>query len=57
MEENEHHPWCNYFMRPRKGCGMCYGLYKQYPTTGKLGEELRGEDLLATYFPDVVTRI
>ena len=29
--KNKHHPWCNWFMRPRKNCSMCERLYKAYP--------------------------
>ncbi len=47
-----HHPWCNFFMRPREGCKMCEGLFKDYPI--KPGEST--DDLLKKHFPNVVKR-
>lgn len=26
-----HHPWCNFFFKPREGCKMCEKFYNQYP--------------------------
>lgn len=26
-----HHPWCNFFAKPRQGCKMCEKFYDQYP--------------------------
>jgi len=26
-----HHPWCNFFTKPRQGCKMCEKFYNQYP--------------------------
>ena len=47
----EHHIWCNHFMRPREGCAMCEGLYREYPPGG-----LSPSELLARHFPDVTPR-
>jgi len=48
-EWEKHHPWCNYFSRPREGCKMCDRLFEGYP----LKEGMTIEDLLAKHFPDV----
>jgi hypothetical protein len=46
----DHHPWCNYWGRPRAGCKQCEGLYERYPLTP--GESL---DLLQQkHFPNVI---
>lgn len=52
MSENEsHHIWCNWFMRPREGCTMCERLYQEYPPEG-----LTPEELVKKHFPDVIIR-
>jgi hypothetical protein len=48
----QHHPFCNLFGNPRKGCRQCEGLYKSYPMDDLDIEEPR--DLLYKFFPDVV---
>lgn len=46
FEEKYHHIWCNYWMRPRKGCKSCERLYRLYP----MGDF----DMAEKYFPDAV---
>ncbi len=41
-----HHIWCNYFMRPEKGCKMCEGLRKEYP------EDVSSSEMMKKYFPE-----
>lgn len=41
---DDHHPWCNYYTKPKKDCKMCARLYKSYPIV---------ENLLKEYFPKV----
>ena len=50
-EIEEHHIWCNFFMRPREGCKMCDDLYKNYPSNG-----LAPGELVKKHFPQVVAR-
>ena len=50
-KENTHHPWCNFFGKPREGCKLCEKLYREYPVVG----ESYGE-MMAKYFPDVIIR-
>jgi len=47
-----HHPWCNYFMRPRKDCKLCEKLYKKCPVEN----EDSFEDLHQRYFPEAIKR-
>jgi hypothetical protein len=42
QETTRHHPWCNYYMRPRQGCKMCERFYLKYPVM---------ENMTETYFP------
>lgn len=42
-EAASHHPWCNYFMKERKGCRQCEGLYLRYPVI---------DNMTKTYFPN-----
>ncbi len=51
IEENEHHPWCNYFFLPRTGCDMCERLYELYPLNGRIMAEM-----MKDYFPNVIER-
>jgi len=54
-EWKKHHPWCNYFMKPREGCWMCEDLYKRFP----IEENAPIEDvdkLMKEYFPEVIKR-
>jgi hypothetical protein len=44
----EHHPWCNYFMRPRERCYMCETMWARYPLAP--GETTA--DLMEKHFPD-----
>lgn len=46
-EEQGHHIWCNYFMRPVKGCKMCEGLRARYPDDG-----LTPNELAKKHFPE-----
>ena len=48
----DHHPWCNYFMRPREGCQMCDGMWSRYPLDG----DKTAAELLAEHFPNVTAR-
>jgi|APSaa5957512622_1039677.scaffolds.fasta_scaffold08481_2 hypothetical protein len=48
-EMHLHHPWCNFFHRPRKGCHQCEGLFKSYPLDGQTSPQL-----VARYFPDAI---
>lgn len=45
-----HHPWCNLFTRPRKGCEMCRELFNKYPI--EAGDQTG--DLLRRHFPQNV---
>lgn len=47
LNEQLHHPWCNYSCKPREGCRMCDKFYKSYPTNGKTSKQMMDE-----YFPD-----
>jgi hypothetical protein len=49
--DEEHHPWCNYWLLPRRGCKMCEGLYKNYPLNGRTMDEMMKE-----YFPNVIEK-
>lgn len=51
-ESHLHHPWCNFFMRPREGCHQCEGLFKRFPCE----PDDDGSALVAEHFPDVVVR-
>ena len=55
-ESNEHHVWCNHFMRPQKGCKMCEGLFKDYPYDTSDNPEKIGKDLMKKHFPNVIIR-
>lgn len=50
--ELDHHPWCNFFGAPRKGCRQCEGLFARYPdvTMDNLSESTK------KYFPDAISR-
>ena len=45
MTENQHHIWCNYYMKPREGCRMCEDFFKRFPMT-------ETEDMVSEHFPD-----
>lgn len=47
-EAAQHHPWCNHYMRERKGCKMCEGFYLKYPLRG--GDTMA--DLMGRHFPN-----
>ena len=49
-KENEHHIWCNYWMKDRKTCKMCERLFKEYPM------DKTPDEMLKKYFPDVKKR-
>lgn len=52
MNNNEqHHPWCNFYNRPRKGCEMCKRFFKLYPVFG-----VSNEQLAMRHFPDTIFR-
>ena len=51
MEGNEHHIWCNFFMRPREGCKLCESLYVSCPIEG-----LTPDEMFEKYYPDVTIR-
>ncbi len=54
----DHHPWCNFFQRPRENCRMCSGekgLWEMYP----LNYEVSGDaidNLMEKYFPENTRR-
>jgi len=45
----KHHPWCNYFNTPTKGCKLCARLFKEYPVL----ENMTSDELAKKYFPNV----
>ena len=47
----EHHIWCNYFMKPAKGCKFCKRLHKEYPM-----DDLTPDELQEKHFPDAIRR-
>jgi len=50
--EKDHHPFCNYFAQPRKGCKMCEKFWPKYP----MERGMTTMDLVKKYFPDVYAR-
>jgi hypothetical protein len=48
MQYEQHHIWCNYFYRDRKGCMMCERLFELYPY-----DNMNLDEMLAKYFPSV----
>jgi len=46
--EQEHHIWCNFFMRPREECPSCKRLDELYPMDG-----ITPDELLVKHFPKV----
>lgn len=48
----EHHIWCNNFMKPRAGCKTCAELFRKYPYEG-----LSPDELLKKHFPGVIKRV
>lgn len=51
--KREHHVWCNFFMRPVRGCRMCRELWKKFPYDN---DEWASEHLQGKHFPDVVKK-
>ena len=52
--ETLHHPLCNFWGAPRKGCKMCERFYRDYPVYDTEVEE--PPDLVKKYFPGVAVR-
>jgi len=50
-ELERHHPFCNFFFKPRANCKQCVGLYYQWPV--KPGET--DAQLVARWFPGANT--
>ena len=50
MTPEAHHPFCNYFMKPREGCSMCEKFFEQYPIEGTPFE------MVKRYFPDTIIK-
>lgn len=47
-----HHPFCNYFSAPRKGCKSCKELYKKYP----INKNISIKETIEKYFPNIIIR-
>jgi hypothetical protein len=45
-----HHPFCNYYTKPRDGCWQCEEMFRKYP----MQEGETGADLLKKHFPEQV---
>ena len=53
--ETFHHPWCNFYWKPRKNCKMCdgpNGLWALYP----LEDGMTFDDLMTKHFPNNIIR-
>lgn len=55
-EWEQHHIWCNSYMRPRKGCKLCERLFAEYPYESTGDGMKDGEELAKKHFPDAQIR-
>lgn len=56
-EEIYHHPFCNFFGRPREGCKQCEMLYNNYPLHDDEIPDLNCADrLIQEYFPNIIKK-